>query len=374
MFQANPIRFSALVPYLFELGVQVRTLPWPAGTSFAERLPAVLEAIKWADVVQWRVGGWRWMCVDCPASFLFKSETDTLQEHSKRGHRVIPSNVDLCDFWTNARAVKRLAWVIDADDQIEANLLPAWWTAQHRIDLGHPVREADLLTVSTPMLEREAKRYNKNVRLIRNSINPSAYAAGSARPDGPTRLVWYADATRPDFDVSYCRQGVEDHRALLRTVRVGADLATPGCVAQMKAAGWDEVRGRAKWAVWPFALADAHPDIGVAPLADTPFERFKSELHWLDYSACGAPTVAERFRGGGPYDVIRDGVDGFLAHSRREWSDKIGRLARSSQLRDDIGGAAKERVIRDYGDPRQRAEELRDAYLWAAEHAGINRR
>jgi hypothetical protein len=110
-------------------------------------------------------------------------------------------------------------------------------------------------------------------------------------------------------------------------------------------------------------------DIGIAPLVGDDFDRAKSELHWLEYSAVGAATIASRTRPPGPFDVIRDGVDGLLVHGRAAWQDALTRLARSPQLRADLAGRARERVAADY-DISTRAAEWADAYRWAAEHPG----
>jgi hypothetical protein len=73
--------------------------------------------------------------------------------------------------------------------------------------------------------------------------------------------------------------------------------------------------------------------------------------------------------GGGPYDVIRDGVDGLLSRNKAEWRQNLRRLAASPQLRQDLAGHARERVLADY-DVRKRATEWADAFRWAADHAG----
>jgi hypothetical protein len=99
------------------------------------------------------------------------------------------------------------------------------------------------------------------------------------------------------------------------------------------------------------------------------FSRSHSELHWLEYSLAGAATVASRTMGGGPYEVIRDGVDGLLARNKAEWREQLRRLAGSPEMREDLAGRARERVMAEY-DVRQRAAEWADAFRWAAEHAG----
>jgi hypothetical protein len=124
-----------------------------------------------------------------------------------------------------------------------------------------------------------------------------------------------------------------------------------------------EVRGFAA------RLAAARPAVGLAPVGQDDFSRAHSELHWLEYSLAGAATVASRTMGGGPYDVIRDGIDGLLARNKAEWRDNLRRLAASTQLRQDLAGNARERVLADY-DVRKRAAEWGDAFRWAADHAG----
>jgi spore maturation protein CgeB len=122
---------------------------------------------------------------------------------------------------------------------------------------------------------------------------------------------------------------------------------------------------------WPAALANAHPEIIVAPLIRNRVNQAKSELHWLESACVGAPCIAERWQGGpGPYDVIRDGVDGLLASGRREWSKAVGRLIGSPQLRADLAGCALERVRRDY-NPQKRAREMAEAWRSVAERPGI---
>ena len=117
------------------------------------------------------------------------------------------------------------------------------------------------------------------------------------------------------------------------------------------------------------ALAAARPDIGLAPLLDEPFNRAKSELHWLEYSMAGAATVATSFGPAGPYDVIRDGVDGLLATSRADWERHLRRLAASPELRRELAGNARSRVLREY-TVAVRAEEWAEAFFFAAARGG----
>ena len=91
-------------------------------------------------------------------------------------------------------------------------------------------------------------------------------------------------------------------------------------------------------------LAAARPAIGLAPVGPDDYSRGRSELHWLEYSLAGAVTVASRTMGGGPYDVIRDGVDGLLARNKAQWREQLTRLAASPALREELAGLAPANV------------------------------
>ena len=85
----------------------------------------------------------------------------------------------------------------------------------------------------------------------------------------------------------------------------------------------------------------------------------------------GAAFIGERFKyGEAPYSMVKHGVDGMLAKGRQEWYDAVKSLVRSKDLREQLAGAAKERVINEY-DYKKRAIEWADAFKWAVEHKGI---
>ncbi len=237
-------------------------------------------------------------------------------------------------------------------------------------------RRADLVTVATPTLRDWYGRYNKNVRVIRNAIDPDLYIKDTPRPEGDKpRLVYYGGTARMrDYSGEVddrgrhvggqARYAVEANKDLMTRVFLGTNGGTEWIINQL----FDEQHGYIEGiAAFSKALANLHGDIGIAPLGGDEFDRCKSELHWLEYAMTDMATVAQRFSGPGPYDVIRDGVDGLMARSNRDWNDAIKRLATSKQLRDDLAGAAKERVLAEY-DYRVRAAEWADALRWAAEH------
>lgn len=72
-------------------------------------------------------------------------------------------------------------------------------------------------------------------------------------------------------------------------------------------------------------------DIGLCPLAVTPFNKAKSGLKAMEYQAAGVVPVAQDMPG--YRSIITDGVDGFLVRTAKEWLDAIQTLATDHELR-----------------------------------------
>jgi hypothetical protein len=101
------------------------------------------------------------------------------------------------------------------------------------------------------------------------------------------------------------------------------------------------------FAAFPATLARLHLDIGLAPLVDTPFNRCKTNLKWLEFSALAVPTIASDVE---PYSrCIQHGVDGFLAKTSEDMVRELGRLIRDPDLRRSVGDRARETAVERHG-------------------------
>jgi glycosyltransferase involved in cell wall biosynthesis len=389
----DSLRIGCFVGPLARLGVEVRS--WQ---SFADDLlgggdrsataPARqaagdflrdsgLTALAWADVVLFR----RWrsthlVCTECESFF---DDMPVLEAHvQSSGHRsLVPDLVlrPIVDLLTaHPELLGERAVIYDTDDDVLD--YPSWTglglAAKRERDLVlRMLALADVVTAATPVLADRLRPYTHGqVRVVRNALDPAWYAGGPEPGlDGDLRIVYHGVPRRlRDYEVA--RPAVDEvagSRPGLRRIWLGA--AEGSLVAECM----DEVR---PWvnglAAFGAALVAARPDVGLAPLLDEPFNWAKSELHWIEYAMAGAPTVATTFGGPGPYDVIRDGEDGLLACSTRDWERHLRRLAGSPGFRSELAGNARERVRADYS-LAARATEWVEAYRWAAAHGGSGR-
>jgi glycosyltransferase involved in cell wall biosynthesis len=93
-------------------------------------------------------------------------------------------------------------------------------------------------------------------------------------------------------------------------------------------------------------LAEKPLDMVIAPLQDNFFNRCKSPVKFLEYSALGLPGVYSRLE---PYQqVVESGVNGFLAGKPDEWEASLVRLIGDPLLRQEMGRRAQETVLQNW--------------------------
>lgn len=102
------------------------------------------------------------------------------------------------------------------------------------------------------------------------------------------------------------------------------------------------------WTLEGQAAALAGLDVGIMPLADTPWNRGKCAYKLLQYMAAEVPCVASPV--GMNAELIADGENGLLADSADEWRERLGRLLDEAELRRELGRAGRRTVEGAYDD------------------------
>lgn len=87
-------------------------------------------------------------------------------------------------------------------------------------------------------------------------------------------------------------------------------------------------------------------DVGIMPLADTPWERGKCGYKLIQYMACGLPVVASNV-GANP-EIVGEGVNGFLAQTDEDWVKALKTLLDSAALRAEMGAKGRHLVEEKY--------------------------
>lgn len=87
-------------------------------------------------------------------------------------------------------------------------------------------------------------------------------------------------------------------------------------------------------------------DIGLMPLREDPWTKGKCGFKIIQYMAAGIPVVCSPV--GVNTQIVKDGVNGFLASTVAEWEDRIKRLINDTDLYRRTAASGRETVEKNY--------------------------
>ena len=196
-------------------------------------------------------------------------------------------------------------------------------------------RRADALTVANVALRDwsgKAGIAGEKVTLAPTGLNVSLYEP-APEPEGPFTLGWIGGP----FTTEYLRGIQAPLRRLsgegVRLLVVGEDRAL------------DELAGvtleQHPWSEATEAMLIAKCHVGLSPLQNDGWSRFKSGYKLIQYMAAGRPAVASPI--GANCDVVVAEETGLFATGDEEWYRQIDRLRKDGELRRRLGRQARRR-------------------------------
>jgi GT2 family glycosyltransferase/glycosyltransferase involved in cell wall biosynthesis len=207
------------------------------------------------------------------------------------------------------------------------------------------VRDASAVWVSTSALAENLAKVRDDVRVVPNGLDErlwSAFPPGARPRQGPLRILFMGTATH-DADFALVEPALSRINAMFAE-HVSIDLI--GVSSRGDLPPWINrvpmsVHAAASYPAFVNWFTQQHFDIGIAPLADTPFNRCKSAIKTLDYAALGLPVLASDragYRGS-----LADGVGGMLLPDDPDaWFVTLSRLLRDPVLRRRLGDGARD--------------------------------
>ncbi|UCD42029.1 MAG: glycosyltransferase [Chloroflexota bacterium] len=214
----------------------------------------------------------------------------------------------------------------------------------------HAILNADMVTASSNSLVEYLSELNPNTRLVKNYLNDDLWQIKTSRVgDREDRkvLIGYmggqthqADLTLvEDILLRICENAEEEVRLRFWGVQ------PPPKLMESPFTEWIDIN-QEEYAAFAEFFSQQDCDIFIAPLRDNEFNRAKSSLKFLEYSALGIPGVYSKLP---PYEgIIQNGVNGFLAENVDEWEKNLTKLIDDPILRNEIGAAAQKNVIDDW--------------------------
>jgi glycosyltransferase involved in cell wall biosynthesis len=242
---------------------------------------------------------------------------------------------------------------------LQKRLLPPWQLRMLRrhakaliYDFDDPMpysREGDSVVLSTTRVARFRAVLGASDAVIVNHAGMADLARGhGARivhviPTPVDLATWQARESwasdRPVFGWIGTRSNLPVLRTIAealkgRRLRVVADASIDLPGVEVEFVPWEA--GREADQVRSF-------DIGLAPLPDDDWSRWKMPYKILSCFAAGVPVIASRL--GAVGSVIRDGENGLLAG---DWPEAIARLERDASMRERLGRAGRRTVEEGY--------------------------
>jgi glycosyltransferase involved in cell wall biosynthesis len=205
--------------------------------------------------------------------------------------------------------------------------------------------------VGNEELAAYARAHNPQVTIVPITIDTDEYRPGPPRTSAVPVIGWSGShSTVPHLDTA---RGVLQELARTRQFELRV-IGTPTYALEGVTVAPQAWRADSE-------VADLQRfDIGIMPLPDDPWVSRRTHLKVRQYMGLGIPCVVSPL--GVNRELIEDGVNGFLATTREEWVDKLGRLIDDPALRARIGAAGRRTIETRYS-----------AALWAPRVAEILR-
>lgn len=209
------------------------------------------------------------------------------------------------------------------------------------------IENADVITTSTPELaDRLKKAGRKNVEIIKNYHTNNIVSFKPFKQRETIKIGYFGTFTHSD-DLEMI------HNVILRVKDILSDRDIEFEIVGIS-------NNESEWYLtkqlpyYPMSAStftkwlhrEVDWDIGIAPLTNTNFNKCKSELKYIEYTALGIPTVASNLNSYS--EAITDGVDGFLANTEDEWVNKLLQLIQNPELRKNIVKNARENILENY--------------------------
>lgn len=282
------------------------------------------------------------------------------------------------EFFLEMKHKHQKPFIVEVDDNYVD--VPPWNEAFHSFRNGSQfrtlsldaMRNADAIMVTTPHLGELYTAYNDNVYVIENSLDFKGdrkfvgWDTVSVRKHKGTRMGWIGG--RAHFDdlmmvAPMLREILEENPDV--TLCLINSAIKHSCELLNKPYPFEGLRNvmyaDRSVAINRYAqfMSSFGFDIGLAPLVDCNFNRSKSNLRWLEYSALKIPTVATDISHFS--QSVESGKTGFLIKENNldSWKTTLEELIGSASIREQIGRNAYQRVKKDFNVARNAPKYLR---------------
>jgi glycosyltransferase involved in cell wall biosynthesis len=228
-------------------------------------------------------------------------------------------------------------WLLDVPSQhVDAQF---YRTRPCRETVRLALRSADAITTSTPVIAEYGAALGVPTHVLLNAVDCTQFTRRPCRK-GPITIAFCGTPSHYDdvrLIVPALRRVLTNQPGHVRVVAVGCPIPE---LQHLQGYTYQEFVPATEY---PRLLSGLGVDIGLAPLQDTFFNRAKSDVKYLEYSATGAATIASPVA---PYLASVHENRGIVVHENTPaaWSAAIVRLIEDTELRERLAANAYEWV------------------------------
>jgi len=207
------------------------------------------------------------------------------------------------------------------------------------------LRNADVVTVSTPFLKKRLGNLNKNIEVLPNCIDFETWPRRTESIHKDVRIGWAGSPTH-HYDLMLIFPALKAMMKKYNNVHLYFfGYAPPEFLTEFK----DKIIyiHPGHYGFYQLKLSQLCFDIGIISVEDNNLNRSKSNVKFLEYAALQIPTLATNF--GAYADIIVDGETGLLAKTTQEWEKKLRYLIDHKGIREKIGKSAFDFCYQNYG-------------------------
>lgn len=208
--------------------------------------------------------------------------------------------------------------------------------ANARARLQYALKRCDRLVVSTDYLAEAYQGFISDIRVVPNRLEQASWLPlrSQRRTSNKPRIGW-AGGTTHQGDLLLLK-------GIIEQTRDEADWIFFGMCPEEIRPLLAEYHPLVKFSEYPGYLASLNLDLAVAPLAETPFNRGKSNLRLLDYGVLGIPVVCTDIE---PY---RNSPACCVNNSVAEWTEAIRARIHDPEAREREGDTIRRWVLDGY--------------------------
>jgi glycosyltransferase involved in cell wall biosynthesis len=226
--------------------------------------------------------------------------------------------------------------VFDMDDAI---FLHYKWE-----DLRNPVakviKRAKLTIAGNKFLRDFACKFTKKIVIIPTTVDTDFFKPDPTRPKQPVKIAWMG--SKSTIPYLYQKSGILN-RLCEKYKNIQLVII---CEIRPNLSLFKIPTTHIKWDPATEAMHLARCHIGIMPLPDDRWSRGKCGLKLIQYMACGLASVASPY--GVNSEIVIDGENGLLAHTDKEWYEKLCLLIENYELIEKMGQLARKRIEKHY--------------------------